>query len=233
MIEDTKHRAILLFVRYPIKGKVKTRLETHLSQDEILSLYKCFVEDILASLRKCGFPVTICFLPPERETEMKAWLGAASAYVPQTGKDLGQRMLNAFMQAFTSETSPVDRAILIGSDVPDLDPGILDQAFDCLSNNDMALGPANDGGYYLIGAANGIPDVFEQIAWGSDKVLEQTVERLERSDTRFALLPPWYDVDDRQSLVRLSRELSESSGHDRHLDVLREEVGLIETADRH
>ena len=211
MIEDTKHRAILLFVRYPIKGKVKTRLETHLSQDEILSLYKCFVEDILASLRKCGFPVTICFLPPERETEMKAWLGAASAYVPQTGKDLGQRMLNAFMQAFTSETSPVDRAILIGSDVPDLDPGILDQAFDCLSNNDMALGPANDGGYYLIGFNRHtfLQHLFDGISWGTGRVFKETMQKIEHAGMKVHVLPQWRDIDhydDLESFYRRARD---------------------------
>lgn len=188
---------VLLFVRYPEKGRVKTRLETHLDQDKILILYRHFVEDILATLEKSGYPITICYLPIEKKTQMRAWLGPASAYQPQTGEDLGKRMGNAFVQAFTETTPPVDQAILIGSDLPDLDPGILDQAFDALSQKDAVLGPALDGGYYLIGfnRHSFIKEAFIGISWGTGRVLTETRHMIEAAGLRVHLLPEWRDID--------------------------------------
>lgn len=191
------HRAVLLFVRYPEKGRVKTRLETHLSKDRILSLYQCFVEDIRETLKKSGYSVFICFLPENKDVQMQAWLGPASVYVPQTGEDLGQRMCNAFVKAFNTKTQPVDQALLIGSDFPDLNPGILDQAFDSLSRNDVALGPAVDGGYYLIGfnRRTFFKDVFTGISWGTRQVFTETMEKFEKAGHKVHTLPVWRDID--------------------------------------
>ena len=203
---------VLLFVRYPEKGRVKTRLETHLDQDKILHLYRYFVEDVLSAIKKSGFSVTICYLPPEREREIKAWLGPASAYAPQTGADLGQRMGNAFMQAFTRTTSPADQALLIGSDFPDLDSGILDQAFDSLSQNDMTLGPAVDGGYYLIGfnRLSFIKEVFDNVSWGTGQVFPETMQKVDQAGLKVHVLPEWQDIDTFEDLELFYRRAHEN-----------------------
>jgi rSAM/selenodomain-associated transferase 1 len=198
-------------VRYPEKGRVKTRLETHLDQDQIRGLYQCFVEDILATLEKSDYPVTICFLPPERALEIQAWLGVESAYAPQAGDDLGQRMCNAFARAFSEETPPVDQALLIGSDVPDLDPDLLDQAFHALSTSDMTLGPAVDGGYYLIGFNRHafIKNIFDRISWGTGQVFRETMQKIETAGLRVHLLPAWQDIDTFEDLTSFSRRARE------------------------
>ena len=202
------NRRVLLFVRYPEKGCVKTRLETHLSQDEIIDLYQCFVADILNTLQKSDYPVTICFLPCEREAEMKTWLGPTPAYAPQTGADLGERMVNAFAQAFAAETSPVDQVILLGSDFPDLDSEIIHQAFESLSNKDMTLGPAVDGGYYLIGFNYHTfsKEVFKDISWGTGQVFKETMRKIEHAGLNVHLLPEWRDIDRFEDLELLYRQ---------------------------
>ena len=211
MIDDTLQRSILLFARYPEKGRVKTRLETHLTKDQIIGLYKCFVEDILSTLRKSGYPVTVCCLPSGREAEMKAWLGPEPAYIPQIGNDLGQRMENAFVQTFTAKTSPVDQAILLGSDLPDLDPGIVHQAFDSLSSNDMTLGPAVDGGFYLVGFNRHAfsKEIFDGISWGTGQVFKETMKKAKQAGLKIHVLPQWQDIDTFADLELFLRQATE------------------------
>jgi rSAM/selenodomain-associated transferase 1 len=188
------NQSILLFARYPEIGRVKTRLETHLDQDKILSLYRCFVEDILSTLHRMEYPVSVCYWPPERVVDIQAWLGSSLVYCPQKGEDIGERMQNAFTDAFAND---VDQAILLGSDFPDLDPVILDQAFDALSRNDVTLGPAVDGGYYLIGFNRHTfsKEVFTGISWGTRQVFEETMKKTERAGLKVHLLPKWQDID--------------------------------------
>ena len=209
MITGKLHKSILFFVRYPEKGRVKTRLETHLDQDKILSLYRCFVEDILSTLHRMEYPVSVCYWPPERVVDMQAWLGSSLAYCPQKGEDIGQRMQNAFTNAFANG---VDHAILLGSDFPDLDPVILDQAFDALSQNDVTLGPAVDGGYYLIGfnCHTFLKDIFTGIPWGTEQVLGETLKKIEHAGMKVHLLPEWQDIDTFEDLGLFYRRAHEN-----------------------
>jgi rSAM/selenodomain-associated transferase 1 len=205
------NQRVLLFARYPEKGRVKTRLSTHLEQETILSLYRHFVEDILATLQRSGYPFTICYLPSEKGGRMKAWLGAAFAYLPQTGDDLGKRMGNAFTKTFTTSPPRVEQAILLGSDSPDLDPEILDQAFDSLSRNDVTLGPAADGGYYLIGFNRHtfFKEAFTGISWGTGRVLTETLHTIEDAGLRVHILPEWRDIDTFEDLELFYRGANE------------------------
>lgn len=211
MARREPHRSVILFVRYPQKGKVKTRLETHLDQEEVLGLYRCFVGDILATLRKSGYPVSIFFLPAEQEDRMLAWLGPGPAYYPQTGESLGQRMCRAFEQVFAAPAPRVDQALLVGSDMPDLSQGILDQAFDALDHNDVTLGPAVDGGYYLVGFNRHtfVRDLFSGISWGSGQVFAETMEKGKNAGLVVHVLPKRRDLDtyaDLESLYLRGRE---------------------------
>ena len=111
--------------------------------------------------------------------------------------DLGERMGNAFGQAFSVAAPPVDQAVLIGSDFPDLDPGIIHQAFDALSRNDAALGPALDGGYYLIGFNRHAfaKEIFDGVPWGTGQVFAETMQKVERAGLKMHVLPAWRDID--------------------------------------
>ena len=193
MNRDSKN-CVLFFVKYPIQGRVKTRLAKQVGQDVAADLYRNFVADILAILKSLDVNFQIVFDPDDSKDQFQQWLGKEYSYIPQVGQDLGQRMKNAFSQAFSDG---FDRAVLIGSDSPDLPGKYLELAFGTLDINDVVIGPSSDGGYYLIGFTRKtlLPEAFEQISWSSDKVFEQTVNILKQHKQNLYLLPQWHDVD--------------------------------------
>jgi len=193
---------ILLFVKAPIKGQVKSRLAAGLGDEAALELYKTFVSDILDTIEKTANPSTIFFHPPEARDAVANWLGPERDYLPQEGHDLGLRMANAFATIFSMGSS---RAVLIGSDIPDLPESILREAFRSLDDHDAVLGPARDGGYYLIGFRRDtfVPDVFRGIEWSTDRVFAETRLKLEQAKRSIHLLPEWRDVDTPEDLREL------------------------------
>jgi len=156
---------MLFFVKDPVKGGVKSRLAAELDDTIAFELYKNFILDMLATLTTCEAQCLICVYPQSALEKVREWLGAGYDYLPQEGKDLGERMKNSFIKAFSME---YERAILIGSDIPDLPSSIVSQAFRMFETNDAVVGPAHDGGYYLIGFRNDtlVTDVFDTIKWG-------------------------------------------------------------------
>src|SRR3990172_6395297 len=156
MIDDT--RCLLLFVKYPDKGKVKSRLSKEFGEDTVLLLYEVFVLDVLETVNKGKYRFTICFHPPSAQEKIASWLGKSYLYMPQNGSDLGEKMKNAFAAAFSEG---FEKVMLIGSDIPDLPKEIVDEAF--ASDGEAVIAPATDGGYYLIGFRRDtfLPHIFE------------------------------------------------------------------------
>ena len=195
---------LLLFIRYPEPGRVKTRLAARIGADEAAELYRNFILDILATLEGCGLPLKMCFSPVEKKAALLAWLGPDYAFRPQRGTDLGMRMRRAFEEAFGEGFAS---GILLGSDVPDLPLYVLKEAIDALQRSDAVIGPAQDGGYYLIGFRRDAfpPDVFGGLPWGTAGVLRDTTARLVAHGCRIHLLPEWQDVDTAEDLEALSK----------------------------
>lgn len=198
-----RDNCVLLFVKYPAPGRVKTRLAEDIGPKETTKIYKNFVIDILATLRSINATIKIFFTPAGAQQQIQNWLGKEYSYVAQSGGTLGEKMKNAFEYVFAENFSKV---IIIGSDSPDLPEDFLGQAFSALDSNDVVIGPADDGGYYLIGFSydHFLPEVFEAISWSSDRVFEQTVNILKQHQRKVYLLPQWSDVDtlaDLKSLV--------------------------------
>jgi len=193
---------ILIFVKLPEKGSVKTRLAKDLDHGFVQTLYRNFVFDMLETLAKADLPIIIYFHPPESGAAVSGWLGGNYLYVPQNGSDLGERMKNAFKDAFERGFS---RAVIIGSDIPDLKISILDMAFNSLHANDMVIGPSADGGYYLAGFRSDsfLPDVFKGISWGTDTVLKDTLKILREKNCSAHFLPELRDVDTLEDLKAL------------------------------
>jgi rSAM/selenodomain-associated transferase 1 len=193
MNRDSKN-CVLFFVKYPAPGRVKTRLAEQIGQDASADLYRNFVTDILATLKSLDVNFKIVFAPPDSQDQFQQWLGKECAYIPQVGQDLGQRMKNAFLQAFNEGFKDV---VVIGSDSPDLPKKYLELAFTALDTNDVVIGPSSDGGYYLTGFTREafLPEAFERISWSSNKVFEQTINILKRYSQSLYLLPQWHDVD--------------------------------------
>jgi rSAM/selenodomain-associated transferase 1 len=204
---------ILLFIKAPARGQVKTRLAVALGEDAALELYQRFVQDILDTLEQTGIPVMICYHPPGSGNAVAEWLGPGQQYLPQEGRDVGERMANAFRQAFTRGFS---RVVLIGSDIPDLPAPLLNEAMAALLTHDSVIGPARDGGYYLIGFRHDtfFPGVFSGIAWSTGTVFCSTMQAFEKAGQQVHELPLRQDVDtieDLKDLAARSRRSAFSS----------------------
>jgi hypothetical protein len=190
----TARRSILCFVKAPVKGAVKSRLARAVGEDAALALYRCFVSDTLATLGKAASRLVICYHPADRRHDVESWLGASRSYMPQEGRDLGERMRNAFARAFSYGH---EKAILIGSDIPDLPLAVIEEAFAALTVHDATIGPAADGGYYLIGFRSDtfLTDAFSGITWSTRAVFKETIEILRLRGRRVHVLRAWRDVD--------------------------------------
>ncbi len=203
-MKETNGNCVVLFIKEPIRGRVKTRLAAAVGADCTVELYKCFVEDIVSMLEGLSIS-TRCYCLGSGSTEaLQNWLGRRHSYLVQSGDGLGRRMANALRDAFAAGFS---KAVLIGSDLPDLPCDIIRQAFAALDAHDAVIGPSSDGGYYLIGfsAPHLPPGVFEDVPWGTDCVFERTMEILNGRGIRTCVLPQWHDVDtwsDVEDLIR-------------------------------
>jgi rSAM/selenodomain-associated transferase 1 len=205
---------ILLFVKYPKKGEVKHRLSKTLPQEITVELYRNFVLDTLATLKKLHTPVFICCYPPDTFQKIQDWLGTTYHYIPQEGKDLGQRMKHCFEYAFEQGYR---RVVLMGTDSPDLPVEFLSNALS-LRTHDVVLGPAVDGGYYLIGFQNTtfVAEAFEGISWSTPAVFEDTLEKIKNASRTISLLPVWSDIDtgdDLRKMIQRTKNTAFKSSH--------------------
>jgi uncharacterized protein len=192
-----------MFVKYPEKGQVKSRLARDFDEQFVTVLYGNFVDDLLDNLNSGNYRLKIAFYPPEKTEEIRKRFGEQSEYMPQIGADLGERMKNSFHQCFSEGFKSI---ILIGSDCPDLNAKVIEEAFNVLEKqNDAVIGPACDGGYYLIGF-NDISfchSVFEGPSWGSRSVFADTMNILDACKSETYLAPLWRDIDTRDDLLDL------------------------------
>lgn len=191
---------LIVFTRYPAPGTTKTRLIPALGEKGAADLQRKMVEHTMARVMRFStsheLTVEIRY-DGGNELLMKDWLGPDFVYCPQGRGDLGTRMKRSFEDAFFEGT---DAAVIIGTDIPDISHVILEKAFDVLNQKDLVLGPAKDGGYYLIGLQRDFqscnpPDLFSDIAWGKGDVLEKTLGIARRRGIRFSLLEELEDVD--------------------------------------
>jgi len=199
----TRMKACLLFfVKYPEPGAVKTRLAKMIGYGYAVEFYKRFILDSVETLSTLPQQVNVCYAPGYSGSYFRNWLGERFLYTPQQGKDLGERMDHSFQQAFQQGFGKV---AIIGSDLPDLPSQIVTQAFKELDTHDAVIGPAVDGGYYLLGfrQTSFFPSVFEDIAWSRETVFEQTSQKIEQAGLHRATLPIWQDVDSFSELRQL------------------------------
>ena len=194
--------SLIVFVKNPIPGAVKTRLQTRYAPEQVAALYTAFVRDVLARAESIDVDRrVIAFDPPDAEFEVRALFGggvkAQWQYVPQVQDDLGARMREALVQQLDAGASAV---VLIGTDIPSLPAHHITQAFDLLRTKDVVLGPSTDGGYYLVGVSRSTPEIFEDVEWSTPSVLSQTIDRVQRAGRTLGLVPPWFDVDTPEEL---------------------------------
>lgn len=194
MLSHQTQEMLIIFSRYPLPGKTKTRLAPTLGPEKAAALQKRMTEHIVNIARQCckgdGRLLEVHYTGAEHEP-MRAWLGDLGLS-PQGEGTLGDRLARSFTGAFQSGFHKV---VIIGSDCPGLTPKIINRAFDLLATSDMVLGPALDGGYYLIGLSRHLPILFHDIPWGTSEVLIQTMKQAQIEGYSHSLLPPLADID--------------------------------------
>jgi rSAM/selenodomain-associated transferase 1 len=190
----SRQEKAILFTRYPEAGKVKTRLIPALGPEGACELHRKMTELSLRQIRELSafrpLSIEVCF-EGGRKNLMKEWLGPDLGFSPQAQGDLGHRMEKAFQEAFRSGFESV---VLIGSDCPDRTANVMEKAFEGLKNNDLVLGPALDGGYYLIGLRKPQP-LFAHIPWGSPEVFNLTREKAQALGLKVLFLETLQDID--------------------------------------
>jgi hypothetical protein len=208
--------ACVLMAKVPLAGRVKTRLLSCLEPEAAASLYACFLLDMVGCLESALPGLTrVAYTPPGRADELGRLLPADIPTLAQRGSHLGERLHNLFVQLLEDEG--LEEVIALNSDSPTLPASLVEEALDELRKPsvDGVLGPAEDGGYYLIGLKKPCKHIFSDIPWSSSWVLAATLERIEESRLNFTILKSWFDVDDREDLMRLWRELQAPEVHDR------------------
>jgi rSAM/selenodomain-associated transferase 1 len=217
--------ALVVMLKVPVAGQVKTRLVPLLTEKDAARLYRRFIQDTFNCINILnGIDIIAAYTPKNLKLRVKKIVPAGTVIIPQKGKDLGQRLSNIFSELFSFGYKKI---AIIGSDSPDLPIGYIKKSFTLLKGKtELVLGPAQDGGYYLIAMSNllsplgtdlkSVPkggwgafagEIFQDIPWSTDAVFKKTMEKAKKAGLKAAILPKWYDVDDADSLKVLRNSL--------------------------
>ncbi|MBE9028574.1 TIGR04282 family arsenosugar biosynthesis glycosyltransferase [filamentous cyanobacterium LEGE 11480] len=194
---------LVIFARYPIAGQAKTRLIPALGAEGAAQLQRRMNQHTIAMATACAVPIQIRFCGGTA-TQLRQHLGNELNYQPQGDGDLGDRMANAFHDGFQQGHKQI---VIIGTDCPFIDQAIIRTAFTALATHDLVIGPATDGGYYLIGLRQLLPELFQAIPWSTDAVLAKTLEIATANAVSYTLLPQLSDIDRPDDLAHLPAQL--------------------------
>ena len=189
---SSTQRILGVFAKQPTVGRVKTRLAQTTSAEFACRVAEAFLHDSLDRLASVAASRMIVYAPADAVGYYSQLSSGRYALMPQAEGDLGDRLRSFF--AWTRQQGHA-HIVAVGTDSPTLPVEYIEQAFRLLDSHDVVIGPACDGGYYLIGSALTDLKVFDEIPWSTTHVLEATIRRVSEQSARLALLPPWYDVD--------------------------------------
>jgi rSAM/selenodomain-associated transferase 1 len=188
-----RRNVLVIFARAPQPGQVKTRIAAELGSVEALEIYRTLAARTIAAARSgTNYGITVAYSPRDAEGAMRDWLGASLSLRPQRDGDLGARMAAAIDDEFARRAH---RVAVIGTDCPGLTSALIETAFARLDQSDVVLGPTTDRGYYLIGMARPLPELFHDVPWSSPATLRVTVERARQRGLRVELLEELADID--------------------------------------
>lgn len=171
---------------------MKTRLAVELGASAALSAYRRLAEHVIGAVEGGRYSLTVAYTPPGAEWEIRGWLGSSVSLTAQSEGSLGNRMGHAIADALANGA---ERVAVIGTDCPDVSAAMVGEAFARLADADIVLGPATDGGYYLIGMSRLHPSVFDGVPWSSPETLRVTLERAREAGLSVALLDERRDID--------------------------------------
>jgi rSAM/selenodomain-associated transferase 1 len=188
-----------------LAGEVKTRLGRSIGPTAAADLQRAFLETLVQRFATLADERWLCYWPPESAAAFAALAAGRWRLAPQAHGDLGARMAAFAAGAFEASCSGV---LLVGADAPDLPRALVEQAVAALDRADVVLGPADDGGYYLLGLARRGAPIFADMPWSTPSVCRETRRRLEQAGWTLALLPGWSDVDRLEDLHALADRLA-------------------------
>ncbi len=192
---------LIIFTRYPLPGKTKTRMIPALGEKGAANLQKQMTQHTIKTARQLQSFLSVSLeirYTDGNQALMQKWLGDNLNYQPQVAGDLGKKMHMAAVEAFATGKQ---RIVMIGIDCPDLTTHILKTAFSHLKSHDLVLGKAKDGGYYLIGFNRLIPQIWQDISWGSSQVFAQTVAKIKHLGIKASYLKELNDIDRPEDLI--------------------------------
>ncbi|GAN31751.1 MAG: glycosyltransferase [Candidatus Brocadia sp. AMX2] len=203
------NNVLIVFLKYPEPGKVKTRLAKALGNEKACRIYQLLAESVIRNIflkNERKYDVHIFFTPIDKKNEIVTWLKPLIGndtetgihYIPQEGAELGERMSDAFQQALQKKS--YERSIIIGTDCPGIDAALIEDAFEVLKKKDIVIGPCMDGGYYLLGMSGLFPDLFSGIDWSTDCVFDQTMRKIQRNHLSYMILKTLADIDTQEDL---------------------------------
>ena len=201
-----------LFAKFWEPGRVKTRLAKKTGPLHASQVYFLFLRHLLTGLDDVGDLRTVGYSPVDKQAQFEDSIELSWKLTPQSDGDLGERMEKFFVWAHQKNrefSDPGDRScvVLIGSDTPHLPIKFISDAFDLLLHRSVVLGPSTDGGYYLVGMSEKCYPIFENVDWSTDRVLQQTIDRMEQDQIDYAFLPPMTDIDHFEDLIELTDQL--------------------------
>ncbi|MEN6327732.1 MAG: TIGR04282 family arsenosugar biosynthesis glycosyltransferase [Syntrophomonas sp.] len=190
--------AVIMMTKLPIPGFCKNRLNEVLDASESAEFQRRCIADLAATVQLTSLPLHIYYAGPGQDAQLESLFESGKVlFFPQKGEDLGRRMYNAVHKTLGC----YEAVLVVGSDLPDLEPGIFQKAVRELEKADLVVGPCLDGGYYLLGVRGDYPEIFEEISWSSPRVLEQTLEKAQRAGLSFCLLETRRDIDTWNDIV--------------------------------
>ena len=213
MPPENKDTAIIVFTRFPVEGKVKTRLAKNMGNKFAVSFFRACAEHTFKELLKVEEMGSDLFLFCSEENEIEQvmkWVGNNFNYYSQQGADLGLKMYNAFDTVFKRGYKNV---IIIGTDAPDVSMNIIQSAISVLDNYSVVIGPANDGGYYLLGFKSKLIDLFSGIEWSTNSVFDNTIKKLNNSKVNYFVLDELTDIDTLEDLQNWFKHYKGDTAH--------------------
>ncbi len=203
---DKNSCAVIVFGRYPEIGKVKTRLAKEIGEEPALKFYKFSAENTFAECKKIkseNILLYLFFSEVKDKASVAKWTGNDFTYFSQSGSNLGERMYNAFLEIFSKG---IKKAVIIGTDIPEINSEIIKQSCELLNYTDSVIGPAADGGYYLLGMKNPHKFLFENINWSTGSVFSETKFRIMKNKLSFFVLKELGDIDTKEDYIRWSEK---------------------------
>ncbi|MBI5640894.1 MAG: TIGR04282 family arsenosugar biosynthesis glycosyltransferase [Nitrospirae bacterium] len=190
-----------ILMKFPEPGKVKTRLAEEIGDKEAAETFRLIAERLMEATQplQSEYARVLFYAPADRKEEFRRWF-PGEELLAQKGDDIGEIMANALKDLFDRGAS---KAVITGSDIPDLDRGVLRQAFCELNNDEIVIGPATDGGYYLIGMRSLHEPVFRGLPWGTENVFHDTLSVIRRLKLTYKTVGTLSDVDTREDLLKM------------------------------